>query len=137
MCGAAWPCLIALRLVLGLRMSIPTPQVSTRPTCGDAARDVRCRARESPSARWYGMTGGPCGVDYVPDEPRPPCLRAYSDRMFTLACCRLCPGRYFAESTLFILCASALSAFDIGAPVGDNGTPVQVRREATDGGMVA
>lgn len=59
--------------------------------------------------------------------------------MFTLTHSRLCPGSYFAdsESTLFILCASVLSAFDIGAPVDDNGTPVQVRREATDGGMVA
>ena len=57
--------------------------------------------------------------------------------MFTFTYSRLCPGRYFAESTLFILCASVLSAFDIGAPVDDNGTPVEFRREATDGGMVA
>ncbi|KAM5546226.1 hypothetical protein V8D89_000352 [Ganoderma adspersum] len=50
---------------------------------------------------------------------------------------RLCPGRYFAESTLFILCASVLSAFAIGPPVDHNGIPAEVRREATDGGMVA
>ncbi|KAI1784946.1 cytochrome P450 98A3 [Ganoderma leucocontextum] len=45
---------------------------------------------------------------------------------------RVCPGRYFAESTLFILCASVLSAFEIGPPVGENGTPVEFKREATD-----
>nr|VWO99284.1 Uncharacterized protein [Ganoderma boninense] len=52
---------------------------------------------------------------------------------------RLCPGRYFAESTLFTLCAAVLSAFEVGSPVGDSDGefPVEVKREATDGGMVS
>ena len=45
---------------------------------------------------------------------------------------RVCVGRHFAESTLFILCASVLSAFDIGPPVGDDGVPMEVKWEATD-----
>ncbi len=45
---------------------------------------------------------------------------------------RVCAGRHFAESTLFILCASVLSAFDIGPPVGADGTPIEVKWEATD-----
>ncbi|KAM5546291.1 hypothetical protein V8D89_000417 [Ganoderma adspersum] len=45
---------------------------------------------------------------------------------------RVCPGRYFAESTLFILCASVLSAFEIGPPIGEDGAPVVVKWEATD-----
>ena len=46
--------------------------------------------------------------------------------------CRVCPGRYFAESTLFILLASVLSAFEIGPPVSEDGVPVELKWEATD-----
>nr|VWP00396.1 Uncharacterized protein [Ganoderma boninense] len=45
---------------------------------------------------------------------------------------RVCPGQHFAESTLFLLCASILSAFEIGPPVGEDGAPVEVKWEATD-----
>ncbi|KAI1788178.1 cytochrome P450 98A3 [Ganoderma leucocontextum] len=45
---------------------------------------------------------------------------------------RICPGRHFAESTLFILCASVLSVFEIGPPVGEDGTPIAFKREAAD-----
>ncbi len=45
---------------------------------------------------------------------------------------RICPGRHFAESTSFILCASVLSAFEIGAPVGEDGMPIPFKREASD-----
>ena len=50
---------------------------------------------------------------------------------------RICPGRHFAESTMFILCASVLSAFEIGPPVGEDGEPVEVKREARDDNMIA
>ncbi|KAI0704090.1 cytochrome P450 [Earliella scabrosa] len=39
---------------------------------------------------------------------------------------RICPGRHFAEASLFILCASALHAFDIRPPVDENGHPVRI-----------
>ncbi|PIL25375.1 cytochrome P450 [Ganoderma sinense ZZ0214-1] len=45
---------------------------------------------------------------------------------------RVCPGRHFAESTLFILVASVLSAFEIGPPVDEDGAPLPFKREATD-----
>nr|VWO96656.1 N/A [Ganoderma boninense] len=45
---------------------------------------------------------------------------------------RFCPGRHFADSTLFILCASVLSAVEIGPPVGEDGVPMPVKREASD-----
>ncbi|PIL29425.1 cytochrome P450 [Ganoderma sinense ZZ0214-1] len=45
---------------------------------------------------------------------------------------RVCPGRHFAESTMFILCASVLSAFEIGPPVGEDGAAIEVKWEATD-----
>ncbi|KAM5544308.1 hypothetical protein V8D89_001968 [Ganoderma adspersum] len=45
---------------------------------------------------------------------------------------RICPGRHFADSTLFILCASVLSAFEIGPPVGEDGAPLPFKREASD-----
>ncbi|KAM5541819.1 hypothetical protein V8D89_004548 [Ganoderma adspersum] len=50
---------------------------------------------------------------------------------------RICPGRHFAESTMFILSASVLSAFEIGSPVGEDGVPVQFKREAADNNMIA
>ncbi|RPD64515.1 CyP450 monooxygenase [Lentinus tigrinus ALCF2SS1-7] len=37
---------------------------------------------------------------------------------------RVCPGRLFGEASLFILCASVLSAFSIGAPLDKDGSPV-------------
>ncbi|PIL25358.1 cytochrome P450 [Ganoderma sinense ZZ0214-1] len=45
---------------------------------------------------------------------------------------RVCPGRHFAESTSFILVASVLSAFEIGPPVGEDGKPLPLKREASD-----
>ncbi|KAM5546126.1 hypothetical protein V8D89_000252 [Ganoderma adspersum] len=45
---------------------------------------------------------------------------------------RVCPGRHFADSTLFILFASLLSAFEIAPPMGEDGTPLEVIWEATD-----
>ncbi|KAM5544328.1 hypothetical protein V8D89_001988 [Ganoderma adspersum] len=45
---------------------------------------------------------------------------------------RVSPGRYFAESTLFILVASVLSAFEIGPPVGEDSAPLPFKREASD-----
>ena len=50
---------------------------------------------------------------------------------------RVCPGRHFAESTLFILCASMLSAFEIGPPLNEDGTLVELKREATDNCLVS
>ena len=37
---------------------------------------------------------------------------------------RICPGQNFAEASLFILCASVLSMFDIGPPKDSAGRPI-------------
>ena len=58
-----------------------------------------------------------------------PCDKYQRVSAFTF---RVCPGRHFAESTLFIFCASVLSTFEIGPPVGGDGAPVEVKWEATD-----
>ncbi|KAI0754738.1 cytochrome P450 [Daedaleopsis nitida] len=39
---------------------------------------------------------------------------------------RICPGRYFAETTLFIYIALALHTLDITPPVDEHGRPIQV-----------
>ncbi|RPD64516.1 cytochrome P450 98A3 [Lentinus tigrinus ALCF2SS1-7] len=44
---------------------------------------------------------------------------------------RSCPGHIFAESSLFILCASVLSAFTINAPVDCTGKPINMEHEAS------
>ncbi|PIL25355.1 cytochrome P450 [Ganoderma sinense ZZ0214-1] len=50
---------------------------------------------------------------------------------------RICPGRHFADAVLFILCASVLSAFEIGPPIGEDGAPTPFTREASDHCMVS
>ena len=43
------------------------------------------------------------------------------------------PGRYLAESTLFINVAAVLHVFDIGLPVDEHGVPVKIVPNMTDG----
>ncbi|KAH9929054.1 cytochrome P450 [Epithele typhae] len=46
---------------------------------------------------------------------------------------RICPGRHFAVDSIFINIASILHVFDVTPPVDDNGRPVNVVYEATEG----
>ncbi|KAI0697651.1 cytochrome P450 [Cerioporus squamosus] len=46
---------------------------------------------------------------------------------------RICPGRYFAESAVFINVAMALHVFDITLPVDDAGDPIKIVPSMTDG----
>nr|VWO96823.1 N/A [Ganoderma boninense] len=46
---------------------------------------------------------------------------------------RICPGRYFADTSLFINIASVLHVFDIGPPLDENGDPIRVKMEMSDG----
>ncbi|KAH9889916.1 cytochrome P450, partial [Cubamyces lactineus] len=46
---------------------------------------------------------------------------------------RICPGRYFADSMLYIIIASVLHVFEIGPPLDGEGHPVELSYEATDG----
>ena len=62
---------------------------------------------------------------------------AYTNGVYLSTPDSLCPGRVFAESTLFILCASVLAAFEIGPPVDKKGIPIDLKREATDHWIVS
>ncbi|KAI0754759.1 cytochrome P450 [Daedaleopsis nitida] len=44
---------------------------------------------------------------------------------------RICPGRYFAEATLFINIASILHTLDITPPVDEHGQPIQIEVKAS------
>ncbi|RPD61602.1 CyP450 monooxygenase [Lentinus tigrinus ALCF2SS1-6] len=46
---------------------------------------------------------------------------------------RICPGRYFAESALFINVAAVLHTFDISPPIDEDGVPVKITPDTTDG----
>ena len=46
---------------------------------------------------------------------------------------RICPGRYFALSSLFITVASVLHVFDIAPPLDDRGHPVRATYSMTEG----
>ncbi|KAI0752761.1 cytochrome P450 [Daedaleopsis nitida] len=46
---------------------------------------------------------------------------------------RICPGRYFAEAALFINTASLLHVFDITPPVDEDGNPVKIVPQMSDG----
>ncbi|TBU63516.1 O-methylsterigmatocystin oxidoreductase [Dichomitus squalens] len=49
---------------------------------------------------------------------------------------RICPGRYFAESALFINVACAIHVFDITPPLGEDGLPIEVKQGHT-GGLIS
>lgn len=46
---------------------------------------------------------------------------------------RICPGRYFADTGLFINIASFLHVFDIGQPFDNAGNPIRIPHSMTDG----
>ena len=46
---------------------------------------------------------------------------------------RLCPGRYYADASLFINVAMVLHVFDISPPLGADGKPIKVEYKMTDG----
>ncbi|KDQ59105.1 hypothetical protein JAAARDRAFT_33833 [Jaapia argillacea MUCL 33604] len=46
---------------------------------------------------------------------------------------RICPGRHFSNSTLFIFISSILSVFDITPPLDEQGKPIQLSPEMTTG----
>ncbi|KAI0770060.1 cytochrome P450 [Fomes fomentarius] len=46
---------------------------------------------------------------------------------------RICPGRYFADTALFLNVANVLHVFDIGPPLDEQGKPIRIRPEVTDG----
>ena len=46
---------------------------------------------------------------------------------------RICPGRYFADISLFLNVASVLHVFDIGPPLDEQGRPIHIVPRMTDG----
>ncbi|KAH9929105.1 O-methylsterigmatocystin oxidoreductase [Epithele typhae] len=46
---------------------------------------------------------------------------------------RICPGRHFARSAIFITVASLLHGFDLSAPLDDRGEPIKIQPRFTDG----
>ncbi|KAI0662146.1 cytochrome P450 [Cubamyces menziesii] len=46
---------------------------------------------------------------------------------------RICAGRYFADSMLYIAIASLLHVFEIGPPLDNEGHPIKISYDSTDG----
>ncbi|KAI0631992.1 cytochrome P450 [Trametes polyzona] len=46
---------------------------------------------------------------------------------------RICPGRYFADESLYLTVASILHVFDICPPIGADGQAIEIVYEPTDG----
>ena len=46
---------------------------------------------------------------------------------------RICPGRHFAESAMFINLASALHVFNFSPPLDKDGREIKIKPEQTDG----
>ncbi|KAI8994236.1 CyP450 monooxygenase [Trametes punicea] len=46
---------------------------------------------------------------------------------------RICPGRYFADATLFLNVARVLHVFEIGPPLDTDGRPVRIEPKMKDG----
>ena len=65
-------------------------------------------------------------------QPRP----SQGIRLMTYSNRRICPGRYFAEASLFILAASLLHVFQIRPPVDERGVPKKLEhKEASHGAL--
>ena len=47
--------------------------------------------------------------------------------------CRICPGRYLADQSLFAIVASVLAAFSITLPLDEQGNPVSLKVEMNSG----
>ena len=50
---------------------------------------------------------------------------------------RVCPGRYFAESSLFIFAAAFLHAFNVSPPLDAQGKPTKLHHNMMTAGIVA
>ncbi|KAI0742504.1 cytochrome P450 [Daedaleopsis nitida] len=50
---------------------------------------------------------------------------------------RICPGRHFAESSLFILCASLLWAFNVSPPTDENGNALRIEEGPSTNDLVS
>ncbi|KAI0371242.1 CyP450 monooxygenase [Pilatotrama ljubarskyi] len=46
---------------------------------------------------------------------------------------RICPGRYFAEASLFLIVSSVLHTLSVSAPLDENGNPVKLEGKMTSG----
>ncbi|KAI0360492.1 CyP450 monooxygenase [Trametes cingulata] len=46
---------------------------------------------------------------------------------------RVCPGRHFAEASLFLIVSSVLHTLSVSAPLDENGNPVQLEGKMTSG----
>ena len=57
-------------------------------------------------------------------------IRSRRDRTF-----RICPGKHFADASLFINMATVLHAFDIGPPKDENGNAIHIEPKMTNGIM--
>lgn len=53
--------------------------------------------------------------------------------LYTCALVRSCPGRHFADATLFINIASVLHVLDITPPLDEDGKEIKIEMTMTDG----
>ena len=56
-----------------------------------------------------------------------------SGHSLTCIICRICPGKYFAEASLFISIAMILHAFDIGPQLDESGNAILTEPKMTNG----
>lgn len=59
------------------------------------------------------------------------------DAEFAATPYRVCPGRPFAEASLFIIAASLLHAFEIGPPLDASGAPQKLEHKDSSPGVVS
>ncbi|KAI0698980.1 O-methylsterigmatocystin oxidoreductase [Cerioporus squamosus] len=69
---------------------------------------------------------------FIRDGKLDPTVRDPADFVFGYGR-RICPGRYFADDTVFINMASVLHCFDIGPPLDERGQPIKIVPDWTDG----
>ncbi|KAI0821982.1 cytochrome P450 [Trametes gibbosa] len=67
---------------------------------------------------------------FIKDGASDPTVRDPRDFAFGV-----CPGRFFAEESLYLIVASILHVFDIGPPLDEVGRPIKIEYQQTDGAV--
>ncbi|OSD01451.1 cytochrome P450 [Trametes coccinea BRFM310] len=67
---------------------------------------------------------------FLKDGQLDPCVRDPQKYAFGFGR-RICPGRHFADASMFIIVSSVLHAFDIAPPLDERGRPVKLEAKAT------
>jgi len=76
------------------------------------------------TALLLGLEEGPRALHVLDNKPNHPLANAHQT-FLTLIVCRICPGRYYADNSIWIAIATILYCFEIKKAKGENDVEVE------------